>query len=183
MRLSEGLKALPDTWQHGEPLRVGDKVVFTGCDEAERTRLEAQSERLGVRVLGAVSAKVALLVSDGSMDGGKARRAAELGTRVVHPDVYGFMLTYLQPSLPRTWGSTRPASAGQPDEAPASAEVSIGTPFVKPAVGGPDLAAPNPAHVRSWARANGLEVGVRGRLPRDVVQAFVDAQAAPSAPA
>lgn len=179
-RLSEGLKPLPETWQHGAPVRVGDKVVFTGCDEAVRTRLEEQSERLGVRVLGSVSAKVALLVTDGSMNGGKARRAAELGTRVVHPDVYAVMLTYLQPPLSRTWGSARPCSPRQPDEALAAAEGSIGAPVVAPSVGGPGPAAPNPAHVRSWARANGLEVGVRGRLSKDVVQAFVDAQAAAS---
>lgn len=180
-RLSEGLTPLPETWQHGEPLRVGDKVVFTGCDEAVRTRLEAQSERLGVRVLGAVSAKVALLVTDGSMDGGKARRAAELGTRVVHPDVYELMLTYLQPALPRTGGGARPASPRQHDESLASAAGSSWTPVVAPSVaGGSDLSALNPADVRAWARANGLEVGVRGRLPKDVVQAFADAQAAAS---
>ena len=132
-------------------------------------------------MLGAGCAKVALSVNDGSMDGGKARRAAELGTRVVHPGVYDVMLTYLQSSQPRIWGSARPASPRQPDEAPASADGSIGTPVVTPPVGsGPDLAGPNPMHVRSWARANGLEVGVRGRLPKDVVQAFVDAQAAAS---
>ena len=121
------------------------------------------------------------------MDGGKARRAAELGTKVVHPDVYEVMLTYLQPSLPRTCGSARPASPRQPEEALVSAEGSIGTPVVAPSVGGcPDLAAPNPAHVRSWARANGPEAAVRpatthiaGRTP--YASAMTPARIAPTA--
>jgi DNA polymerase-3 subunit epsilon len=104
-RLSAGLKDLPSNWAHGEPLRVGDKVVFTGCDDTLRTRLEQKSEKLGVRVIGGVSAKTALLVTDGSMDGTKAAKARELGTRTVHPDVYSVLLEHLQPALAR---STKP---------------------------------------------------------------------------
>jgi DNA polymerase-3 subunit epsilon len=104
-RLSTGLKDLPSNWAHGEPLRVGDKVVFTGCDDTLRARLEHKSEKLGVRVIGGISAKTALLVTDGSMDGTKAAKARELGTRTVHPDVYSVLLEHLQPALAR---STKP---------------------------------------------------------------------------
>lgn len=39
-RLGAGLGPLPDPWPHGEPLRVGDRVAFTGFDETQRLRLE-----------------------------------------------------------------------------------------------------------------------------------------------
>jgi DNA polymerase-3 subunit epsilon len=98
-RLAVGLSTLPDDWPHGDPLRVGDKVVFTGCDQALRAHLEAESERLGIRVLNGVSAKTAMLVADGSMQGGKSAKASELGTRVIHPAMYGILLQHLQPAL------------------------------------------------------------------------------------
>lgn len=96
-RLSEGLKPLPSGWQDGEALRVGDKVVFTGCEWQQRERLERQSVLLGVRVLGSVSRNIVILVSDGSMDGTKAASASRLGTRVVHPDQFQVLLDHLQP--------------------------------------------------------------------------------------
>lgn len=99
-RLSAKLGPLPDPWPHGTPLRVGDKVVFTGCDDAQRSRLERRSEELGVRVLGSVSVKCAMLVTDGAMDGTKAARARDLRTRIVHPDTYEILLRHLQPAHP-----------------------------------------------------------------------------------
>lgn len=100
-RLSEGLKPLPVGWCSGGALRVGDKVVFTGCDWEQRERLERRSTLLGVRILNGVSRNIAILVSDGSMNGTKAASAAKLGTRVVHPDQYEVLLDYLQPSHPK----------------------------------------------------------------------------------
>ena len=35
-RLGAELRPLPEGWNLGEPLRVGDRVVFTGCDPDER---------------------------------------------------------------------------------------------------------------------------------------------------
>ena len=93
-RLSAKLGPLPDPWPHEAPLRVGDKVVFTGCDDAQRTRLEKRSEELGVRVLGTVSVKCPMLVTDGAMDGTKAAKARDLRTRVVHPDAYEILLRH-----------------------------------------------------------------------------------------
>lgn len=100
-RMSEGLKPLPADWCLGEPLRVGHKVVFTGCEDRYRDRLEKRSEALGVRVLGAVSRQTAMLVSDGSFSGGKAADAAVLATRVVHPDQFVVLLKHLQPAMAR----------------------------------------------------------------------------------
>ncbi len=85
-RLGAELRPLPDGWDLGEPLRVGDRVVFTGCNPDERATLEAASERAGVRIMNGVAQSTAMLVTDGSMHGGKALRAAELGTRTVTPD-------------------------------------------------------------------------------------------------
>lgn len=165
-RMSANLEPLPADWQHGEPLRVGDKVVFTGCDEATRTRLEALSDRLGVRILNAVSAKTNLLVTDGTMHGAKAAKARELSTRTVHPDVYALLLDHLQPALSRTARSlpnTRPVPAAKHADAPAVPADSVAA------------RGPNPAQVRAWARANGHQVGTRGRIHADVIAAYRDA--------
>lgn len=151
-RLSANLGPLPADWTLGDPLRVGDKVVFTGCEENQRERLELRAEELGVRVIGSVSRLTVMLVTDGSFSGGKASRALELGTRTVHPDVFEVLLQHLQPS-------SRAVS-----EPLAVAVASMSEPTTA-------AAASNQA-IRSWALANGFEVGVRGRLPQTVVQAF-----------
>jgi hypothetical protein len=101
-RLSQGLRELPPDWAYGDPLRVGQKVVFTGCDPVERTRLESRAESVGVRVIGAVSKRVAMLVTDGTSDGTKAAEANRLGVRIVKPEELSSLLDYLQPArLPR----------------------------------------------------------------------------------
>jgi DNA polymerase III subunit epsilon len=152
-RLSAHLEPLPDGWSLGEPLRVGDKVVFTGCDEMQRQRLESRAEQLGVRVVGAVSRLTAILVTDGSFSGGKKAKAVELGIRTVHPDDFEQLLRFLQPSI-RT--ASRPAAIAHSSAKTASA------------------ATPNSnQEIRAWALANGHEVGVRGRLPKAVVDAFI----------
>ncbi|WP_402464177.1 exonuclease domain-containing protein [Isoptericola aurantiacus] len=163
-RLSAGLGPLPVDWSHGEPLRVGDKVVFTGCDDAQRARLEQRAEELGVRVMSSVSRTTAMLVTDGSFSGGKAAKAADLGLRTVHPDHFEILLAHLQPAASAVEASPVPPAAA---EAPLRA-----TP--QPASAG--STAPHPAAVRRWARENGHEVSSRGRLPRAVVEAYERAQ-------
>jgi DNA polymerase III subunit epsilon len=157
-RLGAGLRPLPPDWAHGEPLRVGDKVVFTGCDEHLRRRLEARAEQLGVRVLGGVSRRTAMLVTDGTFAGTKAGAAAELGVRTVPPETFEVLLRHLQPAAAR-----RPA--------PAAAAVPAGV--AVPA--GPAAGRPDPAIVRRWARTNGYEVGDRGRLPAELYEAYAAA--------
>ena len=186
-RMSADLKPLPEAWEHGEPLRVGDKVVFTGCDATIRTHLEAHSESLGVRIVGNVSAKTAMLVADGTFDGTKWAKARELSTRTVHPDSYRVLLDHLQPAITRTarpLPNTRPAPAPAArhlatDEMPVSgsSETDATKPpaaQVPPAV----PSGPNPAVVRAWARANGLEVGTRGRIHADIFAAYDQANRA-----
>ena len=99
-RLGAGLAALPVGWQHGEPLHVGDKVVFTGCDPMQRAGLEQASEAAGVRVMSAISQMTALLVTDGSTSSTKMAKARQLGTRQVDPHTYSILLAHLQPSRP-----------------------------------------------------------------------------------
>lgn len=96
IRLSEGLSPLPDGWDLGEPLRVGDNIAFTGCADSLREQWEREATAKGVYV-GGVSKKTVFLVSDGTMDGGKAQKARELGTRVVTPDEFSYLLRHLQP--------------------------------------------------------------------------------------
>lgn len=98
-RLGSECRPLPNGWDFGEPLRVGDGVAFTGCDELERARLEGAAQAGGLRITGSVSGKTAILVTDDSDSGTtKARRAIELGTRIVTPDVFSRMLDYVQPA-------------------------------------------------------------------------------------
>ncbi len=151
---SEGLPPLPDDWALGEPLRVGDGVAFTGCDEAQRWRLEGAAKAAGVRVTGSVSGTTAMLVSDGTMDGLKAAAARRHGTRVVHPDEFEVLLRHVQPVVVNGSSSGRRSPA-------APADV--------------DLVA-----VRIWARAHGHEVGDRGRIRIDIIDAYLAAMQAGS---
>lgn len=167
--LSAHLKPLPDDWPLGEPLRVGDRVAFTGCDAAQRDDLEHQATARGVRVLGSVSRRTAMLVTDGSYDGIKARAARELGTRVVDPDDFQVMLAFIQP-----W--TQAPTARPP--AARARPTSGGTTPVSATI----RAASDPTHVvasrvpasvvRAWAIERGLAVGVRGRLSTEVWDAY-----------
>lgn len=92
-------RPLPAGWAHGEPLRVGQGVAFTGCNELERARLEGAAQAAGLRVTGSVSRKTAVLVTDGrDPNTGKARAARELGTRVVTPEVFAQLLELVQPA-------------------------------------------------------------------------------------
>ena len=109
-RLSMRLKALPENWTLGEPLKIGDRVVFTGCDDFDRSGLERRATKRGVKVISAVSRKTSLLVSDGTVRGNKAKSAQELGIRIIHPTQFSEMLAYIQPQAP---------TREQPDHTPA----------------------------------------------------------------
>ena len=161
-KASEGLAPLPNDWSLGEPLRVDDRVVFTGCEETQRSRLEEGARAAGVRVVGGVSGKTALLVSDGSMDGLKAAKARELGTRVVHPDEFEVLLRHVQPAIEaRDPGKTR-----------------------RPRPSTPSPTDVDPSEVRTWARANGYEIGDRGRIRAEIIEAYLQAMGSidPSTP-
>ncbi|MCT1365049.1 MULTISPECIES: exonuclease domain-containing protein [unclassified Microbacterium] len=158
-RLSAGLGALPRNWEHGDPLRVGDRVVFTGFveRERERSRLEERSRTLGVRVLGTVSGLTAMVVTDGSFAGGKLERAHELGTRIIDPQTYSTLLKHLQPAVAASPKATRPDPREEPAHAGITASASPTT---------------SPGEIRAWGLANGYAVGVRGRLSAELVSAF-----------
>lgn len=171
-RLSVGLGPLPQGWRHGEPLRVGDKVVFTGCESHERSGLERRAEELGIRVLGGVSSKVAMLVSDGTVDGTKLAKAQELGTRIVHPSDFGILLTHLQPAR-----SAKPAPPPQtPVTTPTRPPTAATGP--EPASGSVPLEV-DPSVVREWARAEGWRVAERGRLSSKITAAYLEAHRPP----
>jgi DNA polymerase-3 subunit epsilon len=173
-RLSADLGLLPAGWAHGEPLRVGDRVVFTGCEGAGRNALEARSAELGVRVLNSVSSKTTLLVTDHTVLGGKHEKATALGVRMVDPDTYRELLAHLQPAV----APSRPAAPrGASSKAPAQPDVNAST-RTAPASSADASAAPagpSPALVRAWGRDNGWEVGQRGRLPAGLLDAYVAA--------
>lgn len=96
---SQGCDRLPNDWTHGSPLRIGDGVAFTGCDDLERARLEGLAQAYGLRVTGAVSKRTAVLVTDNPTSGTtKARKAEQLGTRIVRPEIFTEMVAYVQPA-------------------------------------------------------------------------------------
>jgi DNA polymerase-3 subunit epsilon len=169
-RLSAGLHPLPADWALGEPLRVGDKVAFTGCEWTVREQLEQRAEKLGVRVMNNVSSRTALLVTDGSFAGGKADDAPGHGTRRVHPDEFAVLLKHLQPSVKKATASLpRPRAAADTAAGLAAPDAAATVPAAHVAV--------SPTAVRAWARANGGEVGERGRLPAELVEAYRRAHA------
>ena len=139
--LSSTLKTLPDGWKLGNPLRVGDKVVFTGCDPAQRAILENNSKKMGVAILSKVTAKTNVLVTDGSYVGNKANDAKKFGTRVVSPDEYEILLDYIQPQLVET-----------PETKKMKVSSQTGAEGLDPAV------------VREWAIRSGIEVTPKGRI-------------------
>ena len=147
--LSRVVLSLPENWKLGDPLRVGQKVVFTGCDPEQRTQLENDSKKVGVAISGKVSGKTSLLITDGSYDGNKARDARALGVRVVTPDEYELMLKYIQPAEVEKLK----------DEANATSSQS----------GAEGL---DPSVVRAWAQKNGIEVSPKGRIHTDVYEAY-----------
>ncbi|WP_082561594.1 exonuclease domain-containing protein [Microbacterium sp. Root61] len=160
-RKGAGLRDLPEDWHLGEPLRVGDKIAFTGCEEPWRSTIERRAESLGVRVMGNVSRLTTLLVTDGSMDGTKLARAREVGTRVVDPASLEVLLQHLQPA--------RPVTTPPPIARPAKP-----SPKAEPRTGAIPSAPPN--EIRAWAIVNGHPVGVRGRISSDILEAYESAQ-------
>jgi len=97
-KLSSRAKELPDNWALGPPIRVGERVAFTGCNDFDRFGLERKATRKGLRVTGTVSKKTNLLISDGTVQGNKTKAAEEFGVRVVHPTAFVDLLTYIQPA-------------------------------------------------------------------------------------
>ncbi|RKR74872.1 Lsr2 family DNA-binding protein [Frondihabitans australicus] len=162
-RLGAGLRDLPKDWALGSPLRVGEMVAFTGCDDDQRARLEKGAQDLGVRVMNNVSRFTVMLVMDGSFSGGKHAKALQLGTRTVHPDQFEILLHYLQPA---TY-----ATAGQPIRALTTTTIA-GKGISDTPEPAPLTTAGSPSTVRAWAAANGFTVGVRGRLPKQVLDAY-----------
>ena len=153
--LNAGCRPLPDGWHHGDPLRLGDRIAFTGCDPDQRADLERASARAGLRLTGSVSRKTAALITDGSFDGNKAEAARVLGTRIIHPDDLQDLLDFVQP------GSATPNSKAPPPRAAAPASLGI------------TMAPVDPIAVRSWARSQGMITGSRGRLSKNLVEAYL----------
>ena len=67
--------------------QLDQPVAFTGCDPIERAQLEGRAIAARLRV--------------------KARRARDLGTRIVSPDVSAYMVAHIQPALAVISGSTQ----------------------------------------------------------------------------
>jgi DNA polymerase-3 subunit epsilon len=97
-RLNRKTKPLPTDWQYGEPLRIGDRVVFTGCYELNRSGMEVDAVRAGLKVTGSISKKSSLLVTDQTINGVKDSAAIELGIRRVSPSEFTQLLEFIQPA-------------------------------------------------------------------------------------
>lgn len=167
---------LPAGWAHGDPLRVGDRVVFTSCEGAGRDILEARSTELGVRVLSSVSSKTAMLVTDGTMQGGKHEKATSLGVRMVDPQTYRELLAHLQPAVPARLTNSPRGATPKANAVPATTAGTTRQPGgSSPTAAFRAVAAPSSPLVRGWGRDNGWEVGQRGRLPAGLLDVYVAA--------
>jgi hypothetical protein len=82
---------------------------------------------------------------------------------VVHPDVFEILLTHLQPASMQRVGTQFTPRLQVASETTSIAQSAT-----------PVITVP-PAQVRAWAAANGYAIGVRGRLPVEVVDAFTAA--------
>lgn len=181
-RLGAGLGPLPQPWPYGEPLRVGDKVAFTGCERAQRAQLEDRATQLGVRVMSTVSRRTALLVTDGTFVGTKAAAAAECETRVVAPEIFQELLDHLQPAAPRHRAPRRQPTYTDSKATQQTLTDSSGAPSTTLSsrhgaandvpTGDRARRRVSPAAVRQWARDNGYQVGQRGRLSQEIVDAY-----------
>lgn len=100
-RIAARTASIPDGIDLGEPIRVGDRVVFTGCYDDGRDEMEDQARRRGLRVTGSVSGRTSLLVTDGTINGIKEREASRLGIRKVNPDQFRTLLYFIQPEVPQ----------------------------------------------------------------------------------
>jgi len=147
--LSKNLLELPSSWKLGEPLRVGQKVVFTGCDPQHRAKLEVESKKNGVTISSKVSAKTVFLITDGSYVGNKANDASALGVRVVTPDEYELLLKYVQPAIVQE-------DSGKVEKASSQS-------------GAEGL---DPSDVRAWAISQGIDVSPKGRIHSDVYEMY-----------
>jgi len=157
-------RPLPEPWQYGEPLRIGQRVVFTGCDNLERARLEGRAQAAGLLVTGWVSPKTAILITDGANpDTEKAIAARGLGTRTVTPAQFAGMVAHVQPAaMPvDTTGAPRANVTRNIQKTATAAAKSTSS-----------LSTVTPGAIRSWARQQGLPVGERGRLPAELIEAY-----------
>lgn len=136
-----------------------------------------------------------MLVTDGSFASTKAT-AADLGTRLVHPRDFAILPDHLQPAVSFGAGGLKsstngqdafvrgvsqvdlPQQAGGPGRASAGAETDRRVPAH--AGGSAARRRPSAAYVRTWARRNGFDVGVRGRLAAEVWDAYQAGQAGQS---
>lgn len=88
--------SLPQDWGLGEPLRIGDKIAFTGCDPTWRAKAEILTTNKGLQLMGNVSSKTKLLVTDGSYSGNKLASAREHGVRIATPEEFEELVRFVQ---------------------------------------------------------------------------------------
>jgi DNA polymerase-3 subunit epsilon len=166
-QLSRDCRPLPDSWAHGEPLRIGQKVAFTSGDPIRRERLEVAAQAAGLRVMNNVSRLTTMLVTpDAQPDTVKGEAACKHGTRIVRPADFEHLVAHVQPAAAPANGPQVAGDAGLPTPNGATEHLP-GSPA-------------SPAVIRAWARANGYLIGPRGRLSHEVQAAFLTAHTNPT---
>jgi DNA polymerase III subunit epsilon len=87
----------------------------------------------------------------------------------VHPDEFAIQLKHLQPAVKRRAAAvSRPRTSNLPPVTSALTSRLAGDAGTLPAA----HVIASPVAMRAWARANGYEVGERGRLPAEVADAY-----------
>jgi len=138
--------------------------TITSCTVQRMTDGDQSATPNKIAVTGSVSRKTAVLVADSvEPDTTKAVAARQYDTRVVTPNVFAEMVEFVQPAATEP----QPASS-KPDIERAGHNSVPGT----PPASGTRPPAEDPATIRAWARQRGMTVGIRGRLPADVLAAY-----------
>jgi DNA polymerase-3 subunit epsilon len=120
-------------------LYAGQSVVFTGDSRTPRDELTARAQQAGLKVTTSVSRKTAVLVAaDAASQSGKAKRARELGTRIISEPVFLQLVEAVRPAdhnpatqPPATMQSGTAAAAGPAQQVgtrPGIAAASEGAP-------------------------------------------------------
>jgi len=120
-------------------LYAGQSVVFTGDSRTPRGELTVRAQQAGLKVTTSVSRKTAVLVAaDAASQSGKAKRARELGTRIISEPVFLHLVEAVRPAEqnpatqpPATKQSGTAAAAGPAQQAgsrPGTAAARDGAP-------------------------------------------------------
>ncbi len=171
------------------PLPAGDYAVFDGDSQLAAVERKGLEDLLGSLTSGRLAFQIADLAALPHAAVVVEERYSELfKQRWVRPAVAADGIAELQiryPTVPIVFCETRKLAEEWTYRFLASARAHAGTEAPSPGAGAPSAPvsggtappsdAPKPSAVRAWARANGIVVNAKGRVPASVTEAYTAA--------